>query len=84
MPKCFRNLVLLVANSNFLVLHKWSMRFEEEEVRAVALGTGWVAAITSCNFLRIFTEGGLQVYIYSDIACLGFVSWFHLDQHNFP
>lgn len=40
------------------------MRFEEEEVRAVALGTGWVAAITSCNFLRIFTEGGLQVYIF--------------------
>lgn len=40
------------------------MRFEEEEVRAVALGTGWVAAVTSCNFLRIFTEGGLQVYIF--------------------
>ncbi|CAN4086211.1 unnamed protein product [Withania somnifera] len=40
---------------------EWSMRFEEEEVRAVALGTGWVAAVTSCNFLRIFTEGGLQI-----------------------
>lgn len=37
------------------------MRFEEEEVRAVALGTGWVAAVTNLNFLRIFTEGGLQV-----------------------
>lgn len=37
------------------------MRFEEEEVRAVALGSGWVAAITNLNFLRIFTEGGLQV-----------------------
>lgn len=37
------------------------MRFEEEEVRAVALGTAWVAAVTSLNFLRIFTEGGLQV-----------------------
>lgn len=37
------------------------MRFEEEEVRAVALGTSWVAAVTSKNFLRIFTEGGLQV-----------------------
>lgn len=44
---------------------EWSMRFEEEEVRAVALGTGWVAAITSCNFLRIFTEGGLQRHILS-------------------
>lgn len=38
------------------------MRFEgDEEVRAVALGNAWVAAATSLNFLRIFTEGGLQV-----------------------
>ncbi|WOK95221.1 WD repeat and HMG-box DNA-binding protein 1 [Canna indica] len=42
---------------------EWSMRFEGEEVKAVALGTGWVAAITSLNFLRIFTEGGLQKHI---------------------
>lgn len=40
---------------------QWSMRLEGEEVKAVALGTPWVAAITSFNFLRIFTEGGLQV-----------------------
>jgi hypothetical protein len=31
-------------------------------VKSVALGAGWVAAITSSNFLRIFTEGGLQVF----------------------
>lgn len=37
------------------------MRFEDEEVRAVALGTSWVAAVTNLNFLRIFTGGGLQV-----------------------
>lgn len=37
------------------------MRFEEEEVRAVALGNAWVAAITSLNFLRIFSDSGLQV-----------------------
>lgn len=37
------------------------MRLEGEEVKVVALGTGWVAAVTSFNFLRIFTEGGLQV-----------------------
>lgn len=37
------------------------MRFEEEEVKAVALGSGWVVAVTSLNFLRVFTEGGLQV-----------------------
>ncbi|PWA76140.1 transducin family protein / WD-40 repeat family protein [Artemisia annua] len=37
---------------------EWSMRFEEEEVRAVALGSSWFAAVTSLNFLRIgwFTE----------------------------
>lgn len=40
---------------------QWSMRLEGEEVKVVALGTAWVAAITSSNFLRIFTEGGLQV-----------------------
>ncbi|XP_058115075.1 protein ENHANCER OF LHP1 1 [Magnolia sinica] len=44
---------------------EWSMRFEAEEVKVVALGTGWIAAITSLNFLRIFTEGGLQRYILS-------------------
>lgn len=41
------------------------MRLEEEEVRAVALGTSWVAAVTSLNFLRIFTEGGLQRCVVS-------------------
>ncbi|EYU38153.1 hypothetical protein ABFS82_04G141100 [Erythranthe guttata] len=44
---------------------EWSMRFEGEEVRAIALGNAWVAAVTSLNFLRIFTEGGLQRYILS-------------------
>jgi len=39
------------------------MRFEGEEVKAVALGAGWVAAVTSLNFLRIFTEGGLEVIL---------------------
>ncbi|WVZ63894.1 hypothetical protein U9M48_013488 [Paspalum notatum var. saurae] len=47
---------------------EWSMRFEGEEVKAVALGTGWVAAVTSLNFLRIFTEGGLQMHILSVIG----------------
>ncbi|KAK6925172.1 Minichromosome loss protein Mcl1, middle region [Dillenia turbinata] len=44
---------------------EWSMRFEEEEVKVVALGMDWVAAITSLNFLRIFTVGGLQRHILS-------------------
>ncbi|KAK4426922.1 hypothetical protein Salat_1461000 [Sesamum alatum] len=44
---------------------EWSMRFEGEEVRAIALGNAWVAAVTSLNFLRIFSEGGLQRYILS-------------------
>ncbi|CAN0871337.1 Protein ENHANCER OF LHP1 1 [Linum grandiflorum] len=44
---------------------EWSMRFEGEEVKVVALGTSWVAAITSLNYLRIFTEGGLQKQILS-------------------
>ncbi|CAN1840054.1 Protein ENHANCER OF LHP1 1 [Linum perenne] len=44
---------------------EWSMRFEGEEVKVVALGTNWVAAITSLNYLRIFTEGGLQKHILS-------------------
>lgn len=37
------------------------MRFEGEEVKVVANGSGWVAAVTSRNLLHIFTEGGLQV-----------------------
>lgn len=45
------------------------MRFEEEEVRAVTLGSSWVAAVTSLNFLRIFTEGGLQVLFFNLIIC---------------
>ncbi|KAF0915226.1 hypothetical protein E2562_034593 [Oryza meyeriana var. granulata] len=44
---------------------EWSMRFEGEEVKAVAVGSGWVAAVTSLHLLRIFTEGGLQMHILS-------------------
>ncbi|KAF9593767.1 hypothetical protein IFM89_025392, partial [Coptis chinensis] len=44
---------------------EWSMRFEAEEVKVVALGAGWIAAATSLNFLRIFTEGGLQRHVLS-------------------
>ncbi|MQM19924.1 hypothetical protein Taro_052937, partial [Colocasia esculenta] len=44
---------------------EWSMRFEAEEVNVVALGSGWVAAVTNLNLLRIFTEGGLQRYMLS-------------------
>ena len=40
------------------------MRFEGEEVKVVALAGSWVAAITSLNFLRIFSDGGLQVSLH--------------------
>jgi hypothetical protein len=43
------------------IFWQWSMRFEGEEVKVVALGASWVAAVTSFNYLRIFTEGGMQV-----------------------
>ena len=43
------------------------MRFEGEEVRAVALGATWVAAATSLNFLHIFTDGGLQVCLLNTV-----------------
>lgn len=43
---------------------QWSMRLPaEEEARAVAVGLSWVAASTSLNHLRVFSEGGLQVLI---------------------
>ncbi|RZC08509.1 WD repeat and HMG-box DNA-binding protein 1-like [Glycine soja] len=44
---------------------EWSMRFEGEEVKVVALGSAWVAAVTSFNYLRIFSEGGLQRDVFS-------------------
>ncbi|XP_022968783.1 WD repeat and HMG-box DNA-binding protein 1 [Cucurbita maxima] len=44
---------------------EWSMRFDGEEVKVVAVGTRWVAAFTSLNYLRIFTDGGLQKHILS-------------------
>lgn len=44
---------------------EWTMRFEGEEVKVVANGSGWVAAITSLNLLRIFSEGGLQKHVIS-------------------
>lgn len=48
----FKSLKILIY---FYLLHmiQWSMRFEEEEVRAVALGSSWVGAVTSLNFLCI-------------------------------
>ncbi|PWA65819.1 Glycoside hydrolase, catalytic domain-containing protein [Artemisia annua] len=39
----------------------------EEELTAVALHISWVAAVTSLNFLQIFTEGVLQALSGSDI-----------------
>uniref|UniRef100_A0A1J3CIA0 WD repeat and HMG-box DNA-binding protein 1 n=1 Tax=Noccaea caerulescens TaxID=107243 RepID=A0A1J3CIA0_NOCCA len=42
---------------------EWTVRFEGEEVKVVANGSGWVAAVTSRNLLHIFTEGGLQKHI---------------------
>ncbi|KAF8106737.1 hypothetical protein N665_0134s0022 [Sinapis alba] len=44
---------------------EWTMRFEGEEVKVVANGSGWVAAITSLNLLHIFSEGGLQKHVIS-------------------
>lgn len=49
------------------------MRLEEEEVRAVALGTTWVAAATSLNFLRIFSDSGLQVCHYLNLLDSNFM-----------
>lgn len=41
---------------------EWSMRFPlEEEVKAVAVGTGWIAAVTSQYFLRVYSEAGLHI-----------------------
>lgn len=40
-------------------------------MKVVALGAGWVAAVTSFNYLRIFSEGGLQV-------CRTFISYLHV------
>ncbi|CAM6122605.1 unnamed protein product [Calypogeia fissa] len=45
---------------------EWSMRFPlGEEVRAVAVGDQWAAAATSLNYLRIYSECGLQKYVLS-------------------
>eukprot|EP00850_Spirogloea_muscicola_P012300 SM000079S22418 [mRNA] locus=s79:8874:14531:- [translate_table: standard] len=45
---------------------EWSMRLpQEEEVVAVALGSGWAAAGTNLHMLRLFTEAGLQHFVLS-------------------
>ncbi|KAG0628761.1 hypothetical protein M758_1G051200 [Ceratodon purpureus] len=45
---------------------EWSMRFPaDEEVKAVAIGSGWAAAATNQHFLRVFTEAGLQRFVFS-------------------
>lgn len=59
------------------MLTQWSMRFEAEEVKVVALGAGWIAAVTNLNFLRIFTEGGLQVC--HEIALIFFILFLFLN-----
>ncbi|KAL3529378.1 hypothetical protein ACH5RR_008700 [Cinchona calisaya] len=67
---------------------EWSMRLEEEEVNAVALGTKWVAAATSLNFLRVFTDGGLQKYILSldgpVVTLVGFKDELAVVTHSSP
>ncbi|KAL2629278.1 hypothetical protein R1flu_013964 [Riccia fluitans] len=45
---------------------EWSMRFPStEEVKAVAVGDRWVAAATSLDYLRIYSESGRQRYLFS-------------------
>ncbi|KAL2479109.1 transducin family protein/WD-40 repeat family protein [Forsythia ovata] len=67
---------------------EWSMRFEDEEVRALALGSAWIAAVTSLNFLRIFTEGGLQRYVLSldgpVVTAVGFKNELAVVTHASP
>ncbi|CAA2976363.1 WD repeat and HMG-box DNA-binding 1 [Olea europaea subsp. europaea] len=67
---------------------EWSMRFEDEEVRALALGSDWIAAVTSLHFLRIFTEGGLQRYVLSldgpVVAAVGFKNELAVVTHSSP
>lgn len=58
------------------------MRFEGEEVKAVAIGDGWVAAVTSLNFLRIFTRGGLQVILSEKIIYFVKISCLKLHMQN--
>lgn len=41
----------------------------EEAAQAVAVGLSWVAASTSLNHLRVFSEGGLQVLIKVHSRC---------------
>lgn len=40
-------------------------------MKVVALGAAWVAAVTSLNYLRLFSDGGLQV------VCT-FISYLHV------
>ena len=50
---------------------QWSMRFPaDEEVKAVAIGSGWAAAATNQHFLRVFTEAGLQVKVQPYFSCI--------------
>lgn len=59
------------------------MRFEGEEVKAVALGTAWVAAATSLNFLRIYTDGGLQVCSVNIVIFCSWMIWFLFNGFGF-
>ncbi|XP_076442996.1 WD repeat and HMG-box DNA-binding protein 1-like [Babylonia areolata] len=53
---------------------EWSTTMPDGEViRAVAAGEGWVAAVTSCRNVRLFTVGGVQLSTFTlpgPVVCL--------------
>lgn len=59
---------------------------EGEDILAVGIGIGWVAAATDLRNLRIFTTAGVQQYLFSipgPVVCLaGFEKKIMVVYHN--
>ncbi|CAG7825087.1 unnamed protein product [Allacma fusca] len=66
---------------------EWLIDFPHgEEVTGIALGTGWVAAATTENRLRLFSVSGIQKFVYdfagTIIAITGYENLLFVTYHN--
>lgn len=42
----------------------WSYQFKNgESVECMAMGTGWCCALTNFNYIRVFSNSGIQKHI---------------------
>ena len=75
--------------STYKNLNDWHYQLEMgENIEATALGTGWVAVVTSMGYVRVFSTEGIQRYIFCQgmqvLTVAGYENLLVLVYHSAP